>query len=252
MPESLSWRVFATPPGTIGPVSTPKASDILANQLREWIFRGDFPTGTPLPHERELVTQTHMSRATVREALRILEVQNLVVIKPGRAGGAFTRKPRGDSVATSVGLLVRGKQLHRTALLETRATIEPACAGLAARYRTDDDLAALEAASTLLDDAEVAMKTFLQSNIKWNIALAAASHNEILAGFMTGLSTTVWDSSDNMALADGAARTITRHAHRKITDAVRARNSEAAASLMVSYVHDYTGAIVQLKNRDNS
>ena len=70
------------------PVDVPKASDVLARELRERILSGELVEGTPLPAERELVKQTQMSRATVREALRILEVQNLVRVRAGRAGGA--------------------------------------------------------------------------------------------------------------------------------------------------------------------
>ena len=65
------------------PVDVPKASDVLARELRERILSGELVEGTALPAERELVKQTQMSRATVREALRILEVQNLVrVLRP--------------------------------------------------------------------------------------------------------------------------------------------------------------------------
>ena len=56
----------------------------------------NFRRAPPLPAERELVKQTQMSRATVREALRILEVQNLVRVKAGRAGGAFVQRPTHD------------------------------------------------------------------------------------------------------------------------------------------------------------
>ena len=68
------------------PLQVPKAPDVLAAELRERILRGDFPEDTALPPERELVQQTGMSRATVREALRILEVQGLVRVKTGRTG----------------------------------------------------------------------------------------------------------------------------------------------------------------------
>ena len=54
------------------PLYVPKSSDVLADDLRERILRGDFPEDTALPPERELVKQTQMSRATVREALRRL------------------------------------------------------------------------------------------------------------------------------------------------------------------------------------
>jgi DNA-binding FadR family transcriptional regulator len=54
----------------LGPLTVPKASDVLAAELRERILDGEFAEGTALPAERELVTQTRMSRSTVREALR--------------------------------------------------------------------------------------------------------------------------------------------------------------------------------------
>src|SRR3981081_2656799 len=73
----------------LGPVDVPKASDVLAGELRERILNGELAEGAPLPAERELVKQTQMSRATGREALRSLEVQSLVRVKAGRAGGAF-------------------------------------------------------------------------------------------------------------------------------------------------------------------
>ena len=86
--------------------------DVLANELRERILSGDYVEGTPLPPERELVVQTKMSRTTVREALRILEVQGLVHQKAGRAGGAFVQRPGEQSMADTVALLIRGRQIR--------------------------------------------------------------------------------------------------------------------------------------------
>src|ERR1700753_745511 len=92
----------------LAPMEVPKASDVLANELRERILDGEFAEGMALPPERELVAQTRMSRATVREARRILQVQGLVRIKAGRAGGTFVQRPGRDAVARSVSLLIRG------------------------------------------------------------------------------------------------------------------------------------------------
>ncbi|WP_131770097.1 FadR/GntR family transcriptional regulator, partial [Candidatus Protofrankia californiensis] len=145
----------------LGPMEVPKASDVLANELRERILTGEFTENTPLPPERELVTQTRMSRSTVREALRILEVQGLVRIKAGRAGGAFVQRPSKEAVATSVSLVIRGQQIRLAALLETREAIEPFCAQLAARYRTADDLKVLDAANEAIADENSTLAAFL-------------------------------------------------------------------------------------------
>jgi DNA-binding FadR family transcriptional regulator len=230
-------------------MQVPKASDVLANDLRERILRGEFPAGTALPPERELVAQTQMSRTTVREALRILEVQGLVAIKTGRSGGAFVRQPGGDGVATSVSLLIRGQQLRMTALLETREAIEPACAGLAAKYRTDDDLTALDSANDAISDPDLPLESFLQANVDWHLAVAVASHNELLTGFMTALSKAIYSSTENQAFVDDAVRKTTFKAHKTITDAIRAGDPALATRRMSKHVHGYAEAVVQVEQR---
>nr|KOY49573.1 GntR family transcriptional regulator [Gordonia sp. NB41Y] len=230
-------------------MQVPKASDVLANDLRERILRGEFPSGTALPPERELVTQTRMSRTTVREALRILEVQGLVTIKTGRSGGAFVQQPGGDSVATSVNLLIRGQQLRLIDLLETREAIEPACAGLAAKYRQDEDIAVLENANKTINDLDISLEAFLQANVDWHIGVAVASHNELLTGFMTALSNAIYSSTENKAFVDDEVRKTTYKAHKTITDAIKAGDSAAATRRMTKHVHGYAEAVVQVEER---
>src|ERR1700761_8965247 len=145
-------------------MQVPKASEVLANELRESILNGKFPEGTALPTERDMVTQTQMSRTTVREALRILEVQGLVRIKTGRSGGAFVQQPGGDSVANSVSLLIRGRRIRMAAIFEAREGIEPTCARLAAKYRTDADLTRLAAANAAIS-VDGPLEDFLQANV---------------------------------------------------------------------------------------
>src|SRR6202171_1593971 len=138
----------------LNPVEVPKASDVLARELRERILSGELAEGTTLPAERELVKQTQMSRATVREALRILEVQNLVRVRAGRAGGAFVQRPTTKSMANSVTLMIRGQKIKLADLMETREALEPFGAALAARNRTEADLSELDRANAAIADAD--------------------------------------------------------------------------------------------------
>src|SRR5260370_17016439 len=127
-------------PVRLTPMPVPKASDVLADDLRERILLGEFPEGTALPTERDLVVQTRMSRATVREALRVLEVQGLIRIKTGRAGGAFVQRPGDQSAAGSVALVIRGRRIRMAALLPTREALAPPCPRLPPKYRTHPPL----------------------------------------------------------------------------------------------------------------
>lgn len=229
----------------IAPLKVPKASDVLANDLRERILTGEFAEGTGLPAERDLVTQTRMSRTTVREALRILEVQGLIHIKAGRTGGAFVQQPGEDAMASTVNLLIRGRRIHLADLLQTREAVEPFCAGLAAAARTDEDLAALDAANRQIAAASTTLAPFLEANVAWHIAVARASHNEILAGLMVALSRAIYAATENEAFLNDDVRHTAARAHESITAAIHDGDAAAAARRMTRHVHAYAEAALQ-------
>ena len=232
------------------PVDVPKASDVLARELRERILSGELTEGTALPPERELVKQTQMSRATVREALRILEVQNLVRVRAGRAGGAFVQRPTTKSMASSVTLLIRGQKIKLADLMETREALEPFCAELAARKHTADDLAVLDRANDNISDPDADLPAFLQANLDWHVGVAVASHNELLIGFMTALSDAIYTGTENAAFVDDNVRTVTARAHRSITTAIRNRDADAAGRRMRRHVHTYAKAALAMDERE--
>ena len=66
------------------PLPVQRSYTILADELRRTILEGQLDEGTRLPSERELVTQTGINRSSVREALRMLEVEGLLRSSPGR------------------------------------------------------------------------------------------------------------------------------------------------------------------------
>src|ERR1700732_1868407 len=228
---------------TLGPFEVPKASDVLASQLRERILNGELAEGVSLPAERDLVKQTQMSRATVREALRILEVQNLVRVKAGRAGGAFVQRPTTKSMASSVILLIRGRRIKLVDLMETREALEPFCAELAARNRTEEDLTELDRANEAIADPEADLEQFLQANLDWHVGVAVASHNELLIGFMIALSQAIYAGTENEDFVDSAVRVVTTKAHRAITTRIRDRDTTAAGRRMHRHVHSYGDAV---------
>jgi GntR family transcriptional regulator, transcriptional repressor for pyruvate dehydrogenase complex len=232
------------------PVDVPKASDVLARELRERILSGELVEGTALPAERELVKQTQMSRATVREALRILEVQNLVRVRAGRAGGAFVQKPTTKSMASSVSMLIRGQRIKLADLMETREALEPFCAESAARKRTDDDLAVLDRANEDISDPDTDLAAFLQANLDWHVGVAMASHNELLIGVMTALSQAIYAGTEDAAFVDDNVRVVTARAHRSITTAIRGRDADAAGRRMRRHVHSYAKAALAVDKRE--
>ncbi|WP_448388329.1 FadR/GntR family transcriptional regulator [Microbacterium aurum] len=240
----------AAPPIRLSPMKVPKASDVLAHELRERILEGEYAAGAGLPAERELVSQTGMSRTTVREALRILEVQGLIRIKAGRTGGAFVQQPGQEVMISTVGLLVRGQRIRLSSLLETREAIEPYCARLAALHRTTEDLERLEDRALRVADPSHDLAGFLDANIEWHNEVARASHNELLAGLMTGLSHAIRAGTDDEAFVDEAVRATAARAHEGVMRAIRAGDGDAAFRRMNRHVHSYAEAVLETADRE--
>jgi len=74
-------------------LKVPRASELVAEKLRSLIVTGEVPPGAGLPSEKELVAQLGVSRATLREALRMLESEGLIATRPGPKGGIVVQKP---------------------------------------------------------------------------------------------------------------------------------------------------------------
>lgn len=238
-----------TPPGaveraTLQPLHVPKASDVLAEDLSARISSGELVEGSLLPPERALVAQTGLSRTSVREALRVLEVRGFLEIRAGRGGGAVVRRPTGHLLADSVRLVVRGTRVSLPALLQTRATVEPPCAGLAAVRRTAAGLQVMEDSNRLMA-ATSEVSSFLRINVDWHMAVARASGNELLSGLMEALAELIYDSTGYVGNVDAQVRVETCRAHQAITAAVRAGDRQLARRRMERHVQAYVAGIAE-------
>jgi GntR family transcriptional regulator, transcriptional repressor for pyruvate dehydrogenase complex len=229
--------------GGIGPIEVPKASDVLAARLREQILQGKLPEGQPLPAERELTIQTGLGRSSIREALRILEHQGFIVTRPGRNGGSIVRLPPRESVEASLGNFIRGQQLRMMSLLETRQALEPAAARLAARHRDPVDLARIDAIARRHEIAFDDVPRFLEANVQWHLAIVAASHNELLIAFMTAISQAVHAATDIENFNSDEVRRRTLQIHRRVVDAIRDRDEDAAERRMRRHVAAYVDLV---------
>ena len=213
----------------LGAISVPKSSDVLAGRLREQILGGAFPPGAALPTERELVATTGLGRGSVREALRILEAQGLVRTRAGRYGGSVVSKPSDALLASHIGLFAKGHSVPLRALVEARQALEPMVAYLAARNRTEQDLAALKQISIRLDAAALDdMPKFLLENAAWHTALAVASGNDLLRAFSSSISGLMLEASRLEYFASPDVRALVTHAHRRILQAIEAQDADSA------------------------
>jgi GntR family transcriptional regulator, transcriptional repressor for pyruvate dehydrogenase complex len=217
-------------------VSVPKTYDVLAAQLRETILGGEIAEGESLPTERELVSQTGLSRGSVREALRMLAVEGLVRPRHGRLGGNIVSLPNNEAMAHFISQFVRGRKLSIRTLQETRETLEPTLARLAAERRSTDDVAKLKVLNEDLSAAVSDRMQFAAINVEWHNAVAAASRNDLLAAFLFSMSfgvaiSTTADEYDTIEVRKAAV-----DAHTKIIGAIEAQNPDLAFRRMEQHV----------------
>lgn len=211
----------------------------MTEDIRARIISGEFPTGHRLPSERELGEQYSLGRASVREALRALEAQGLVHTIQGRGGGSVVKVPAADSIEQSIELYMHGQQVSFDTIIETREFIEPIVAKLAARSRTDADLFELGRTHAMLQANADKPENFLEANVAWHLAVARASHNQLLVAFMSAISRAVHRGTTNEAFNSDATRQATIRAHEKIVEAIVSRDEDAAKRRMERHVYAY-------------
>jgi DNA-binding FadR family transcriptional regulator len=148
------------------PRRVPKLSEMVANDIRRSIVRGDLKAGEMLPSEAELTVQLGISRPTLREALRILETESLVRIKRGAQGGAQVLAPDPDVAARYAGVVLQGWGTTLGEIYVARVALEPVAAAALAEHHTDEILAELDRVlrheeETIEDPAEFARASAL-------------------------------------------------------------------------------------------
>jgi DNA-binding FadR family transcriptional regulator len=153
----------------------------LADELRDEITSGRLQPGERLPPEPELCVRSGVSRSTVREALRLLASQHLIVTTRGVTGGSFVAHPDAEqlseALSTGLTLLSNSAEVGMADLLELRLALEVPAAGLAARRRTDANL--IELRGAMFDPDLVELDTMLAAHAAFHAAIASATGNPL-------------------------------------------------------------------------
>lgn len=230
-------------PLQLKPIQVLKAADVLAANLREQILDGRLRVGTTLPTERDLAQQSGLSRASVREALRILEVEGLVGTRTGRNGGSEVIRPDMSTVERSISTFIRGQRIRFEAVLEVREAVEPQAARLAATHHTPEDWAALASSHARLHEQIDDIPAFLAANLEWHVNVVRASHNELLNAFTQAIAQAVYQATDLQGFNSPEVRHAVFAAHQKVMDAIAARDADAATRRMGRHVGAYVMSV---------
>ena len=117
-----------------------KVSDNIIAQIRDPVLSGQLKPGDRLASEKELIEQFGVSKATMREALRVLEVMGLIEIRKGTTGGAFVAEVDMKTTINSIINFIHFKPVSIKEITMLRYFIEPSVARIACIKRTDNDI----------------------------------------------------------------------------------------------------------------
>lgn len=205
--------------------------DQLARRLERAIVTRDLRPGERLPAERAWAAELGVSRAALREALRLLAERGLVVQRHG--AGSFVAERPDERRADPWTQLLQRQPLMQADLLEFREMLEIRCAELAARRADAADLArlaerhaAVAAAYAGADRAEQ-----VRADVAFHRAIADATGNTVFSYLVATLLELLHEHVQ-LSIADLAPDSAEAHAlaaqHQALWQALQARDPEAA------------------------
>jgi len=193
--------------------------------------------GTRLPSERELSRRLRVSRPSLREALRTLELMGVVDTRHG--SGTHVAQTGTDVLKKPLEFLFMLDQPSIADLHETRSLLEIYLAGRAAERRTDTDLAALAAALKEMKKKLPRPSDVTDPDLRFHEAIAAASHNRLLERLMNCLRDAIsemmnvaWPGQDDMKAS--------YELHVRVATAIRKQDVAGAREAMARHMEGMT------------
>jgi GntR family transcriptional repressor for pyruvate dehydrogenase complex len=160
------------------PVRRSRIYEHIVDQIRALIREGRWSPGDQIPPERELAERFRVSRTSVREALRALEMQGVIESRQG--GGTFVRTADTEALVPPLAAAILRGQRELAEVLEVRELIEPGIARLAALRATTEHVSELEQILERQRECIERGQPFVDEDTAFHYTLARAADNHIL------------------------------------------------------------------------
>lgn len=156
---------------------------IICATIEEAILTRIHHPGDKLPSEKELMKHYGVGRGTVREALKAMEQQGLVELRPGANGGAFVKELDPEYASRIMSVLIRHQQVPEECICEFREAIEVKMAAFAAERATQDDIGRLKemlkSGRAYAEAGEENFEEFYRWELNMHLKLAEISRNPL-------------------------------------------------------------------------
>jgi len=229
-------------------VKSNKISENIIEQIRKAIFEGKLKPGDKLPPEKELMENFGVSKATLREALRSLEILGFLEIRKGVSGGAFVTEVDMKKARDSFTNFLLFKNLSLSNLSEVRLILEPYVAEKAALAITEEDLKRLE---KLNKECEYVLKNNIpiesrKNEIEYHRIIGSVSGNPILMFILDFVENLLIDTKEILQPSRDFSQKVL-NAHKRIHKALSERDPKKAREEMIKHVREVGKDLIALQ-----
>jgi DNA-binding FadR family transcriptional regulator len=226
------------------PVRRLRTHEHVLSQIEEQILQGRLAAGDRLPGERELAEYLGVSRAGVREALRVLEALGVLSagVGSGPSAGSVVRGEGTEALSNLLRLHLALSHFTQREVMEVRVQLERWAVSEAAVHATAEDIARLRAAVLAMRQHDIGYDQFNELDTDFHVSIAEMSGNTLLGTLMRALRDAVrremlavFESlSDWRATADSLA-----DQHQQIVEAIESGDSARAATLVEGHIDTF-------------
>lgn len=229
------------PLGRQAPSASPrphKTAILLAQRIIGEITDDGHPPGTMLPPEREMLEHYGVARGTLREALRYLEMQGVLAIKPGPGGGPEIKGFDPRSLASVIAMLLHLSGAPFATVLETRQVLEPGTAALAAARIDDEALGELRQSIAAMDATVGDTQAFIAENRTFHAIIARASGNHLFELLLGSLAWIIDATALGVTYSARRQKAVVA-AHQRIYDTLEAGDPASAEQAMTAHMEEF-------------
>ncbi len=219
------------------PIKTKKIYEEIVDQLRELIHTGAFSPGDQLPPEREMAAMLGVSRASVREAVVVLQALGILTVKPGE--GTYVSASMNSETIEPLALILSVEQNSLLQLMEVRRILEAEAAALAALRATREDRQKMVA---VLDDMRATAERHEQGvefDLFFHFTIAEATKNPLLRRIIKTLDNMMHQTflvNRNEMYANPITADRILNEHQIILDAILSGDAGAAREGMLHHL----------------
>jgi len=218
-----------------------KVYEEVAKQIERLILTKLKP-GDKLPSERELAEMLRVSRSSIRDAIRGLELMGLV--EPRQGTGTIVREVSADSLVNPFSNALRRRQELVGELLDFRKMLEPPLAARAATHASPEEISEMEDILRRQEEKQGRGESAVSEDAEFHYSVALASDNSVVLKVLDILMDLLRDTRERSLQVEGRSQK-SLDGHRRILNAIKRHDGVAAKAAMRRHIEDVEEIVLE-------